>query len=213
MSFFASRAARTKRSISFFDQSAAFTAGAAGFRTGLYAQKSRPASSVRPTCFFDTAPVRGSGAPIFTHCSKSATTASGSLPFGGIFRSSSYRMLLRRRLSDGFFGSKAGPLSPPARRPSRESRSRPPLSFLFAWASAEWHWPQCSTRTGRIFFSKNATCSGVGGAGGGAAARTRGGGDAGDPRTAGGGEKKKRHGGRTFGRGGGEQGGGGGGGG
>src|SRR5436190_1882400 len=46
----------------------------------------------------------------------------------------------------------AGPVSPPTRIPSRESTSNPPLGSL---ASAEWHLKQCSTRTGRIFFSKN----------------------------------------------------------
>ena len=65
-----------------------FVAGAmpnGGAFAGLNAQKLRPASMLMPICFFGppVAP-RGSGAPMFTHFSKSAITASGSLPFGGI---------------------------------------------------------------------------------------------------------------------------------
>jgi serine/threonine protein kinase len=39
------------------------------------------------------------------------------------------------RLSAAFFGTRAGPESPPARIPSRESNTSPPLIDL---ASAEW---------------------------------------------------------------------------
>ena len=49
-------------------------------------------------------------------------------------------------------GTAAGPVSPPRRRASRESRSRPPLTFE---ASAEWQPKQEASRTGRIFSRKN----------------------------------------------------------
>ena len=74
-----------------------------------------------------------------THFSKSATTASGSLPFGGICTSpAAYRSVLTSRLSAAFPGTIAGPLSPPLSSPSRVSSRSPPLSFLVLSASAEW---------------------------------------------------------------------------
>ena len=44
------------------------------------------------------------------------------------------------------------------RSPSRLSSRSPPRSFSAVLA---WHLPQCVTRTGRIFASKNRSCSGV----------------------------------------------------
>ncbi len=62
------------------------------------------------------------------------------------------------RLSSGLPGTTAGPVSPPLRRPSRLSTSRPPLSFS---AVLEWHLAHLVMSTGRILVSKNLTCSGV----------------------------------------------------
>ena len=53
--------------------------------TGLYAQNFLPSSTLMPICRFFASPVRGSAAPSAIHWRKSAITASGSLPFGGIF--------------------------------------------------------------------------------------------------------------------------------
>jgi len=89
---------------------------------------------------FATSPVRGSGAPIATHFSKSAMTSGGSLDFGGICRSSrAQRRALRSRLSSALPGMIAGPSSPPVSNAVRVSRKRPPFNLPFAFASAEWH--------------------------------------------------------------------------
>src|SRR5579884_1414938 len=65
------------------------------------------------------------------------------------------------RLLLGSPGTSAGPLAPPLRTASRVSSSRPPLLLP---DSLEWQEKQLSARTGRIFFSKKATWSAVGGA-------------------------------------------------
>ena len=96
--------------------------------------------------------VLGSGAPIFTHWVKSAISSADNFPFGGIFKSPSYRIAFTNKLNSGFPGTTAGPVSPPRATPSLVSRAKPPLAFL----SAElWHLMQFSTKAGRIFFSKN----------------------------------------------------------
>src|SRR6266508_751417 len=61
-------------------------------------------------------------------------------------------------LLSGSPGRIAGPLSPPARTASRESRRRPDICFF-----GPWHDRQFSARTGRTCFSKNSVCSAVGG--------------------------------------------------
>ena len=71
-------------------QSARFTAGGADFFGGRNDQNSRPfARSIDGRAATPAGPVLGSGAPILTQASKSATTASGSFALGGIRSSSS----------------------------------------------------------------------------------------------------------------------------
>ena len=68
-----------------------FTEGGLDFFGGRNDQNSRPfarSADARPAAA-GAGPVRGSGAPILIQASKSATTASGSFPLGGIWRSSS----------------------------------------------------------------------------------------------------------------------------
>jgi hypothetical protein len=81
---------------------------------------------------------RGSGAPMSTHVARSAMTSGGSISLGGIFVFS-WRTAWTSRLSFDLPGTTAGPVSPPARTPSRLSSRRLPLSFLFLRASSEWH--------------------------------------------------------------------------
>ncbi len=68
-------------------------------------------------------------------------TASGSFPFGGIWRSSpSYFSDLSSVPSAGLPGTIAGPVSPPFSSPAFVSSFSPPLSFFCpSPASAEWH--------------------------------------------------------------------------
>ena len=137
---FASSAASRKRSTSVSAHASSFTVGGAVFFGGWNAQNCRPfsMSMARSLAVFDR-PLspRGSGAPIFTHSSKSATTAAGSFCLGGIFSPSSVcRRAVMSRLFSGVPGTTLAPLSPPARSPSRVSSSSPPLSFS---ALAEWH--------------------------------------------------------------------------
>ncbi len=84
----ASSRASTKRSIGLFTQAWAFTAGGAGWVIGLNDQNSRPFSRGGETSLAGplatTVVLRGSGAPIFTHCSSSLICSSLSLPSGGI---------------------------------------------------------------------------------------------------------------------------------
>ena len=102
---------------------------------------------------------RGSGAPILTHASKSAIDLFRQGLSGGIWSESSvYRIAVISRLSSGLPGTTAGPVSPPLRRPSRLSTSRPPLIFV---ALFEWHFAHVVISTGRILVSKNFSCSGV----------------------------------------------------
>ena len=101
-------------------------------------------SAMSNTSRFAATPLApGQIAPSAIHFSKSAITAavSGFPDFaGGIARSlSSCRIALMSRLSAGFPGDSAGPESPPASNPSRESRRRPPFCF-----SAPWHSEQRS---------------------------------------------------------------------
>ena len=49
------------------------------------------------------------------------------------------RTAFTSRLVSGFPGVMAGPVSPPASTPSRESRNSPALSFPSALAATEWH--------------------------------------------------------------------------
>src|SRR5262245_24999714 len=60
------------------------------------------------------------------------------------------------RLLSGSPGTIAGPVSPPASSVSRDSSFNPPLS------SPTWQSPHVSSRTGRMFASKNSVCSAVG---------------------------------------------------
>src|SRR5690606_24111951 len=54
-------------------------------------------------------------------------------------------------------GATAGPESPPFSTDARESSTSPPFTFS---PVVLWHLKHDSTSTGRIFFSKNSTCSG-----------------------------------------------------
>ncbi len=135
---FLSSSARMNASMGDFTHAAFFTAGGVCVFGGTNAQKVRP-FSMSTSYFLVTAafPSRGSGAPIFTHASKSARTLSGSLPFGGI--AVSLFLWLRPTMSGlraELPGMMLGPLSPPLRNPSRVSSDSPPLIFS---ASAEWH--------------------------------------------------------------------------
>ena len=80
---------------------------------------------------------RGSGAPILTHASKSATCSGGSGVLGGIRRtrpcSGSPRSAGSRRACPA---RPTGPPSPPLAIPSRESSRSPPLSFS---GPSLWH--------------------------------------------------------------------------
>ncbi len=58
---------------------------------------------------------------------------------------------LDQQAASGSPGTIAGPESPPVVQPWRESRTSPP----FCSVSPAWHSRQCSTRIGRISFSKN----------------------------------------------------------
>ena len=62
------------------------------------------------------------------------------------------------KLSSRSPGTTAGPVSPPFRRPSRLSTSKPPLTFS---APLAWHLAHFVTSTGRILVSKNLSCSGL----------------------------------------------------
>ena len=79
------------------------------------------------------------GAPVEADMTAPAMTASGSFPLGGMRMSPSWRSVFRSSDSPGLPATIAGPLSPPVRNPSRWSSRRPPRSFDFAAASAEWH--------------------------------------------------------------------------
>ena len=70
--------------------------------------------------------------------SKSAITASGSFPAGGI-SNPSYFSAASSRLSSFLPGTTAAPLSPPLAMPARESSSRLALTLPVRRASAEWH--------------------------------------------------------------------------
>ena len=88
----ASRADSRKRSISDFGQLASLTWGGATARGGWNAQNCRAFSTSTAACAAtlpEPVPPRGSGAPILTHFSKSATTSSGSFVLGGIWSESS----------------------------------------------------------------------------------------------------------------------------
>src|SRR4029079_11131182 len=63
-----------------------------------------------------------------------------------------------RRLSSGWPGLIAGPVSPPLITASRES-TRKPLNCL----AGQWHFWQLSTSSGRIVDSKKRSCSADGG--------------------------------------------------
>ena len=104
------------------------TDGTEGRTTGRKDQNSR--------ALVVAAPVRGSGAPIFTHASRSATAAAGSFCSGMRSDSSACRTALISRLFSGSPGITAGPDEPPLSTPSRVSSRNSPLSFF---ASAEWH--------------------------------------------------------------------------
>ena len=62
------------------------TAGGAAFRSGANDQKLRAAAQSTP---LGAVPVRGSGAPIFIHASRSAISAADSLALGGMRKVSS----------------------------------------------------------------------------------------------------------------------------
>jgi hypothetical protein len=67
---------------------------------------------------------------------------------GGIWRSGcDPSTAWRRRLSDGFAGTMAGPESPPWRAAARESRARFPFIFPASWL---WHSRQWVLRRGWI---------------------------------------------------------------
>src|SRR5262245_41808059 len=122
-----------------FAHAASFTAGGEVFLGGTNDQKERPFStSTTYLCACAAAlPSRGSGAPIFTHVSKSAITLSGRRPFGGIARLGSFDFSARTSgLRSGLPATTLGPARPPLRTPSRVSRRSSPLSFS---ASSEWH--------------------------------------------------------------------------
>lgn len=89
----------------------------------------------------------GQGAPSRTQVSMAAICSSESLRFGGI---SGPRCLTacKSKLSDQF-GSIRGPESPPWRKDSGRSSLRDASVF-----SGPWQDKQCSTRMGRIAFSK-----------------------------------------------------------
>ena len=142
VSFAASSFASRKRSTGSRGQAASVTAGIAGRATGCQHQCAafRPARS--KASFLTVAPASaatssGHGAPAFTHASKSATTASGNLPAGGMSRS----VFAYRRASSSVplvasLGTTAAPLSPPARRCARPSTRSPALSDFVV---ALWH--------------------------------------------------------------------------
>ena len=73
---------------------------------------------------------RGSGAPAATHASSRATSSAARGCFGGIWWSASAQRTIRiRRLSSGFPGTIAGPVSPPCSQPDLASKVRPPFIF------------------------------------------------------------------------------------
>ncbi len=148
----ASSRARMNASTGDWTHDRSLTAGAAAGRIGRNAQCSA-AESLPPEA---TLAFAGQGAPIATHRLSIATSASGSLPFGGIFRSS-WRCTTAWiiRLSSGRDGTTAGPESPPLSIASRLSSRRLDDCFFGPWQLTHF-----STRIGRIRASKNSAASG-----------------------------------------------------
>src|SRR6185295_8938885 len=121
----------------FFGHAASFTSGKADFRTGRNDQGIARGRSAAAAAFPATA-AAGQGRPRRIHSFRSATSAAFSRPLGGILSSSEYPTARRRRLLSAWPASAAGPLSPPFRIASRESRSRPPLRLFAAVLWQEW---------------------------------------------------------------------------
>ncbi|MFO1498775.1 MAG: hypothetical protein U1G07_10340 [Verrucomicrobiota bacterium] len=98
-----------------------FTAGGAGRRTGWKAQWVVAVAEAAKPAGLDKVPTRGSGAPMRTHRSSSATSWSekASFPLGGICRfSSTYRTALINKLRS----TSPGTIAVDRRRRKRSSR-------------------------------------------------------------------------------------------
>ena len=152
----ASSRARMKASTGEAIHERSLTGGGGVGRIGRKAQCSAAGSVPDDATLALPTPV-GHGAPIATHCVSSATSASGSFPLGGIFRSS-WRCATAWiiRLSSGRDGTAAGPESPPFRMASRLSSRRLEDCFF-----GPWQFRHFSTRIGRIRASKNSAASGA----------------------------------------------------
>src|SRR5262245_35112180 len=98
----------------------------------------------------------GHGAPILIHSLRSAICCGVSFPFFGIFKSPLCFTAPINRLASGFFGTIAGPLSPPLSMAARLSSRRLNSCFF-----GPWHSKQRSARTGRIRFSTKSISAGV----------------------------------------------------
>src|SRR5262249_34925938 len=97
-----------------------------------------------------------------------STTASGSLPSGGIFSSPACCTAATRRLLPASPTTAAGPRPPPLSSAARESRRRSP-----GLLAPPWHLKQCRTRTGRTLASKSVARSSGGAAVAAAVVRAR----------------------------------------
>src|SRR5437868_9611463 len=117
-----------------FAHAASLTSGRTVLWTGRNDQGRARGRSAATAGFPATADA-GQCRPRRIHSLRSATSAAFSRPLGGILSSSEYPTARRRRLLSARPASAAGPLSPPFRIPSRESRTRPPLRLF---AAALW---------------------------------------------------------------------------
>ena len=129
-------------------QAASRTAGPCGSATGRNDQNRRSDSVGGPDRSpAAAAPPAGHTAPPLTHAVRAATCAGVSVLSGGMARSPSRRTAFTSRLSSGFPGTTAGPLSPPLRTNSRASSRSPPSCFFGPWH--RWHSATKSGRTSR----------------------------------------------------------------
>ena len=114
--------ARMKLSSPLAGQSACFTFGGVSFLTGCHAQclALRSARLNSSVAALPATTSFGQGMPRFTHSVRSAIASAGSLPPGGISRSTLlYSTASTSRLVSGFPGIAAAPLSPPLSTPAR----------------------------------------------------------------------------------------------
>ncbi len=154
---FSSSRASTKLSRGLRTHVRSLTCGTGGRTTGLNAQKLRAVSSTGGGPCRAFAVPATYGTPILTHLVSTSICAWGSLPLGGILRSS-WRRAWSSRLSSGLSSTTTGPLSPPLRIASRLVRRKPPLIFF----SPPWQAMQWAVSNGWTCASKNFACSAVG---------------------------------------------------